>query len=470
MMKTLIAVLAAMLASSVACAEHYERADLLRMMRSADGKERALARQLLPRESVERVSEIIAALADPSEPVWRTASNILSDIANEVSAPGREAERKYVADALLARLAAKPPADEAARILTIVHLVLPEGADLRPIAAYLDDPAMRMKARDALQLAATSEARTALLDALEKSDGMFTLALADSLGLLRDAQARPALEKRFRDRDPAVRAAAARALAWTGDPQLVRAYKEIVQIAAPETSVETGDAFLLLADAIFANGGHFDEAMNLYAWAARECRDLASRAAAIASMGRSGDDRVVPLILEAARREKKGTLDHAALEALAVVPGAAGSRAILEHHQDLLSAFGSSLYGVYGRRGDEMFLPLLLDALKSDDGYTRRIVTLALLDSNRAAGIEAAAKQGEGLEGEARDLLIDRLAMKAVECRERGDGAAAGAAYAGLYRLVADGTDRQFALAGIDRKSTRLNSSHIQKSRMPSSA
>ena len=43
--------------------------------------------------------------------------------------------------------------------------------------------------------------------------------------------------------------------------------------------------------------------------------------------------------------------------------------------------------------------------------------------------------------------------------------------FCGLYAIIAvyDGSYVKAALA-IDRKSTRLNSSHIQKSRMPSSA
>jgi len=449
MIRTPIAMLAALLMTFAAGAERYERADLIRMMRSGEAKDRALARQLLPREGVERIGDVIAALSDPSEPVWRTASNILSDIANEVSAPGREAERKYVADALLARLAVKPGPEEVARILTVVPLVLPEGAEVGAIAAYFGDPASRMNARDALQLAGTSEARAALRGALEGSDGVFLLALIDALGHLRDEPAGPLLEMRLADRDPSVRSAAARSLAWTGDIHLIDAYKELMGKAPSELRVESSEAFLRLADAILGNGGMFDAAMGMYAWAATECKDSTIRAAAIASMGRYGDERVVASILSLARKEKRGAIDHAALEALAVLPGYAPSKAIVDRHADLLHLFGPSLYGVYGRRGDELFLPLLIEALQSGDAYTRHVATQALLDSRLAPGIEAVAKQGAGLEGDARDQLIDRLAMKAVECRELGKSAAAGAAYAGTYRLATEEKDRRFALAGM---------------------
>ena len=38
------------------------------------------------------------------------------------------------------------------------------------------------------------------------------------------------------------------------------------------------------------------------------------------------------------------------------------------------------------------------------------------------------------------------------------------------HKVVKDSTDEYDLLVAVDRKSTRLNSSHIQKSRMPSSA
>jgi HEAT repeat protein len=447
-MRQLLAALL-LIAAGAASAAQYERADLVRMMRSADAKDRALARQLLPRYGVNRIEDILGALADPSEPVWRTTSNILSDLANGVSVPGREKDRDVLVGALMSRLAAKPGTDEVARLLNIVHLALPEGTDVAPIAQYLSDPALQMKARDALQLAGTTQAQAALAGALESADGTFALALIDSLGLLHDATARPVLEARLSDDDAAIRAASARALAWTGDLALADNFKKIVAKAKPDTSVAASDAYLRLADAVYARGGQFDDAMEMYEWAAKKCPDIESRAAAIASMGRHGDERVVAVILKAAAHEKKSTIDHAALEALAVLPGTVGSRVILAEHDALFKAFGPTLYEVYGCRGDEAFQPILIDALKSDDAYARRVATLALLDSNRGPGIEAASKMGEGLKDVERDQFIDRLAMKAIECREKGLGASAGAAYAGVYRLATTEKDKQFALAGM---------------------
>jgi HEAT repeat protein len=437
------------LVSCAVSAAGYSREELLGMLRSGDAEQRALARQLLPREGVERVGDIVAVLADPNEAVWRTASNVLADIANEVSAPGREADRRLVADALLARLAQRPGRDEAARLLNIVHLVLPEGTDVSPIAIYLDDESLRMNARDALQLATTAEARGALRAALEHAEGTFELALIDSLGQLRDANSRDALLTRLSGRDAAVRTAAARALAWTGDADLVPRVEEVVRKAPKDGYVEAGDALLSLADAMARNGGQYDRAIDLYAWALRNLRGPELRGAAIAALGRHGDERAVPWIIDAAGREKSGTLDHAALEALAALPGETATRAIFTNRDALFDLFGPSLYGVYGRRGGGVFLPILIDALQSDDDYARHVAALALLDADRSPGIDALAKYAAQLDGPPRDQLVDALELKAASYRRDRRADAAGAAYAGLYRLATTDKAKKFALGGM---------------------
>ncbi len=447
--KTLVFGLA--LAATFSASAQIARHELLRMMRSDNAKERALARQLLPREGVDVVEDVLPALADGNEAVWRTASNILSDIGNEVSAPGFEANRRHYSDLLLARLAAKPEAAEVTRLLNIVPFALPEGTDVAPVAAYLADPALRFNARNALQLAATTESKTALRTALKGADGTFALALIDTLDKLRDAAAREQLTARMRDRDPAIRAAAARALAWTGDTSLVPAYREIIKNATPETQIEAGNAILLLADAVVVRGGQYDFAMEIYRWALQNLDGLVLKGAAMASMGRYGDDRVVPWILDAAAAAPSGTLDHGALEAFAALKGDTCAHVLVANHEASLKQFGPSIYGAYGRRPEEIFLSLLLDAVNSDDAYTRHVVTLALLDTDRPQAIQVVAQRGVGLEGEPRAILIDTLELKAAKYRRANNAAAAGAAYAGLYRLATTDEDRHFALDGMMR-------------------
>lgn len=419
------------------------------MMRSGDAKERALARQLLPREGVDIVDEVLPALADSNEPVWRTASNILSDIGNEISAPGFDAARRRYSELVLARLAAKPSVDEAARLLEIVPIALPEGADVAPVATYLSDPELRVHARDALQLAGTTEAKAALRTALNGAEGTFALALIDALDKLRDSAATPQLTARMADRDPAIRAAAARALAWTGDSNLVPAYRDVLKKATRDTQIEAGNAFLLLADALVARGGQYDFALDQYLWGLKNLNGPVLQGAAIAGLGRHGDARAVEWILAAVRKAKRGTLDHASLEAFAVVRGDEAAQALLDNHATLLKQFGPSIYAAYGRRPEEIFLPLLLEAVESKDAYTQHVATLALLDTDRPQAITTVAARGVALEGDARVALINTLELKAAKFRRANNAAAAGAAYAGLYKLANTDEDRHFALDGM---------------------
>ncbi len=445
-----LAILAA--AFSLAISAHAQRhGDLLGMLRSGDAKQRALARQLLPRENVEIVHDVLPVLAHENEAIWRTASNVLADFANEVSSPGREADRRHVAHEMLARLAASPGRDEAARLLNLVHLVLPDGADVAPIAAYLSDESLRMNARDALQLAGTAESCAALRSALPAAQGTFALALMDSLRLLRDPDAVDVLAARLDDPDPAIRAGAARALAWTGDADLVDRFQRVVKNAPGDQYVESGDALLALADAMMANGGQFDRALEVYRWALDNLDGPVLRGAAIAGLGRHGDERVVPSIVDAARNGDSGVLDHAALEALAVLQGEAASKALLAARDELFKQFGASVYSVYGRRGDAVFTPLLTDALTTGDMYAKHVSALALLDSNRADGVRAVAHYALELDDEPRAQFIDALELKAAAYRRDGRADAAGAAYAGLYRLASTDQARRFALDGMMR-------------------
>lgn len=426
-------------------------AELLRMLQSPEAKERSLARQWLPREEPDIVREILPLLGHNNQAVWRTAANVLADLANEVGAPGREADQRWVSNLMLDYLRTESDAVVAGRLLDLVHLVVPADGGVQPIARYLVHESLGMKARDALQLIGSTDAKRALREALTRADDDFELALIDSLDKLRDAKARDALLARFDDPDTRVRAAAARALAWTGDISLVPRYQELLRRATTETYADAGDAFLQLVDAIVSKGGRFERAMDLYAWASKNVKGASLQGAAIAALGRYGDERVVPIIIDAVENAEPGALDHAALEALAALQGYAGARAVLEHHDALLESLGPSLYSVYGRRGDKAFLPLLTEALASSDAYIRRVAMLALLDSDQVQGIQAVAEYGQTLEEEARTKLINNLELKAVAYRSKGATETAAAAYAGVYPLAMTDQSKRFALEGMMR-------------------
>jgi hypothetical protein len=70
--------------------------DLVAALGGNDEKARVEARQLLPRQSIDAVPKLLPLVMQDNEVVWRSAFNVLADFANQVSVPGREAERAKV--------------------------------------------------------------------------------------------------------------------------------------------------------------------------------------------------------------------------------------------------------------------------------------------------------------------------------------------------------------------------------------
>jgi len=199
---------------------------LVRALAGNDEQARTVARQLLPRESVEAVPKLVPLLGDDRE----------ADFANEVAGPGRETDRAAVTETLMTLVAPEQSQHIKVRGLRLLPLVVADGYDVTPIAALLDDDAMREKARAALEKLGTREARAALRGAVGRADDAFLCALLNALGQLQDEASVPALVDLARHDAPQVRAAAARALAWTGDPSHVEAL-QAVRAAADEATV-----------------------------------------------------------------------------------------------------------------------------------------------------------------------------------------------------------------------------------------
>ena len=71
--------------------------DLVAALAGKNEPARSLARQLLPREGVEVVPKVLPLLKSETAAVRDAAFNVLADVANDASAPGREADRAVVA-------------------------------------------------------------------------------------------------------------------------------------------------------------------------------------------------------------------------------------------------------------------------------------------------------------------------------------------------------------------------------------
>jgi HEAT repeat protein len=390
--------------------------DLLGALRGDDEPARSLARQFLPREGAAVVPKLLPLLNENNPAVRDAAFNVLADIANEVSAPGREAERGSVARQLMELVRAENPGAIKRQGLRLLPIVIPPDADVSPVAALLDDPKLRERARESLEEMATPRSTRALREQLPKADSKFACALLNSLGRLRDRDGLEAIAARLKSDDPAVRVAAARALAWTGDPAYLQGLREVASAADDATRGEAHDAGLRLLDAMGAQEAHRADAIAGYrAFLASSHGPV--KDAALAGLGRCGDASCVATILDAIRDEEPPTL-LVGLAALGHLNGSEVSRLLVETFPKLPPRMQSGLIPILGTSSDPLVLPILRGALHSDQPGSRTAALQALADSELPQALDllaAEAKSGdEPHRAKARELL-DRLTDRLIQ-------------------------------------------------------
>lgn len=426
------------------------RTDLLQALSGGDETARVHARQMLPREGVAVAPGVLKALADPRPEVWWAAYAVLSDLCAESGAPGRNSDQFYMANQVLTLLAPETSPHLKLQGLRLLPIVLPEGLDVAPMAALLDDPDFRERTRAALQEAGTTQAREALRAALAKhgDDPNFTAALLSALATLHDAPTLELALGKTGDADAGVRAAAARALAWAGRLDDVPAVLAVYHAADEATHDDAANSVLLLADAIARNGGNWQTAMRLYRILLGDADDM-HRAAALVGLAKYGDETVTQDILRQVNAENGPSLYGPAIAALENVQGRAGSHALLTIYPELPAPMQPLLIGVFGRRRDPIFVPALQTAAASTDATLRHAAFEALAATGSPESVDALATALTNAPGEERDFLRGLLRRLADDYRARGDAAAAGKAFLAVYRYAADDAERAYALEGV---------------------
>ena len=342
---------------------------------------------------------LIPLLGQEKAAVREAAFRVLADIANDVSAPGREADRAAMTDSLMTLVSSVQP--QAVRLLglRLLPIVIPPDHDVGPIAALLDEPTLREKAREALEETATPACRAALRGYLARAEPDFRLALVESLGRLRDRGSLEAIAQMAGSVDPRLRTAAARALAWTGDPAYLLTVRSIASSADSMTHSDASDALIRLINAIEKQGEHPQVAADAY-------RDLLTRGqgpardAALAGLGRTGDETDVPRILQTVRDAELPTLlvGTAALRAL---KGPDVTRALVKAYPELPLRVRRALIPVLGSKDDPQALAILEEEARSDDPGSRAAALEAIGEAGRAKGKKV---EGIAASGSKRDL------------------------------------------------------------------
>jgi HEAT repeat protein len=277
--------------------------DLITALSGPDEQARTLARQLLPREGVAIVARLLPLLSSDQTPVREAAFQVLADVANEASAPGRETDRKAVTAQLMTLLKPEQSPDIKIRGLRLLPVACPNDGDVAPIAALLGgDVRLRERAREALEEIGSGPSRQALREYLGKAGPDFDCALLNSLGRLHDREGVEKIASLLETAPLKVQLAAARALAWTGDPSFLGALQKLAVEAPAADRAEANDALLRLLNATARRPGGRQAALDGYVQLLRSATGQV-RDGALAGLARIGDPASWPSLLEAIKDE-----------------------------------------------------------------------------------------------------------------------------------------------------------------------
>ena len=439
------------LLAAAATAQDGKKLDqLISGLAGADETARIEARQMLPRYGAAAVSRVTPLVLSDDANVWWAAMRVLEDIASAVSVPGREAERAETAAHLMKLVGPEQSAAVKERGLRLLPRIIPEGYDLSPVAALLGgDPVLREKARAALQEIGTTEAAAALCAAVSTAEPAFQAALLDAIGQLRRPDTLPVLLAALDSPDPLVRVAAARAMAWTGDPQYLPKLRAVYAAADPVTQWDAGDALICHAQAMGRKGGLWRETIAAFTEYLGLFSGPVLRSGAISGLGQFGDETVVPRILAVLAEEKARDLEPAALAAFDALSGVGEELALLNAFPSLSKEMQTSMLGIFGRKQNAIFLPLLTDQSKNPDPDIKNAALEALLESHLPGAVDALIADLQAAAQENRAPAVERLKRAAEIFRLAGDKTAAGQAYLGVYRAADSDELRLFALEGI---------------------
>ncbi|MCC6142589.1 MAG: hypothetical protein IT368_02170 [Candidatus Hydrogenedentes bacterium] len=419
--------------------------ELVGDLRGADEPKRSLARQLIPRQGAEAVRPVLPLLFDANDTVSWAAMNVLLDICNLVSVPGREDERGQVSEALLASLKATTNEPHQFLLLRILPIVVPEGADLSPIAALLHSETAKEKARVALQEMNTTEARAALRGALPQADANFAVALMDALDKTHDTESFPLLRKKLESGTPSEQAAAARGLAASGDPALAEPLLALSKSIDINDRFTAEDAVLRLADNLVKQGGSWDAGIALYTSVLEQSENPVIQVGALNGLGRFGDETALDTIMTAWASEPTGLLEGPAMAAIEALQGPAIADKLIAAYDAQPAPVQERLLGIMGRKQDPRYLPIIEKA--TGLSASARIAALQQTQLPEAVPtLEALAKSGT--EEEAAQVS-DAIARLAKAFRDQGNPAGAGRAYLAQHRIAKTDEARNAALEGI---------------------
>ncbi len=420
---------------------------LVNDLQSGDANTKAIARQMLPNHGVIAVPAMLSILNGNDPALAKAAYDIILQVVNDVSTPGRDKDRKKLTDILMPLVSKDRPEKERITGLRLLDRLVPPGYDVAPIAAMLAEPALREKARTALQRIGTEEAQSALSSALSDADPAFQVALLNSLGELQDGESLEAILRLVVTGTPDVQPAAIRALAWTGNPSYLAMARSVRDNAKDNLKNDATDAILRLAGQVALKGGNWDISVKTYEEIAKTSQG-SYKDAALVALGNYGDERHVPVLLEAVRTAGPPT-SLVAMRALQSLKGPAVTRILVTKLPDLDPAVQMTLLPVLASRNDEQTVPALVNAAKSTDPGLRLAGIKSLGDADLPSGIAPLFEVVQQGSPEDKAAAIESLFHLGSTLTTRGAKAEAAGIYLKIWGLAPDAALKVRALQGL---------------------
>jgi len=286
------------------------------------------------------------------------------------------------------------------------------------LAKMLGDPNTSDMARYALERIPATEAGAALRAALDKVSGKHKVGIINSLGQRRDAQSVSLLVALLKDPDQSLALAAVNALGFIGDDAALKALDELRKTAPEPARAHVLDAYIRCLEQLARRGEKdkaFEQDQDVYASGG----PATVQVAALRGMASLDGDQAIP-ILSQALQNGGDAVRAAAIESLVAIPSPEVTRLLTAAYGTLPALGRVQLLAALANRGDPATSSLLAAALTDE---AREV---------RVAGLEGLGKLGDASHA----LLLAKVAAES-------DGSERDAARLSLYRLKADGVDKQ---------------------------
>jgi len=367
--------------------------DLLAKMPAQSAEESQQINAQLAKMGPKVIAKIAASLAPPGAGDDAAARFALNGLAKYVSAPGREAERKVAAEALVTALAKSEDKEIKAFLIRQLQVAGKDEA-VTALAEHLADERLCEPAAQALTAIATPAAANALAGALPGAVAGNRATILQALGNLRSEAVADALKQEAVSEDAEVQWAALYALANLAAPGTADVLAKAAATASPYDAARAGAYYSLLLRRMTEQGREGEAERLGRTLLAESAGKAHAQCAALSALVDALGKNALDDLLAAMDSDDRG-VRACALELAAVIPGKGATKQWGEKMAQASPEARLEIMAMLGQRGDETALPALLDALGDADQSTR---LMAINAAMRLGGIKAVPKVLEALQ------------------------------------------------------------------------